>query len=43
LRAIGSRVEGVQGGGGEGITIIQGKRDLTTIRGGKEKYNINSG
>jgi hypothetical protein len=43
-QAIGNRVEGAQGGGGGGITIVQGRRDLaSTVRGGKEKYNINSG
>jgi hypothetical protein len=42
--AIGNRFEGAQGGGrggggGGGIIIDQGRRDYTTMRGGKEKYN----
>jgi hypothetical protein len=43
-QAIGNRVDEVQGGGGGGggIAIVQGRRDLATMRGGKEKYNINS-
>jgi hypothetical protein len=42
-QAIGDRVEGVQRGGGGGIAIVQGRKDLATMSGGKEKYNINSG
>jgi hypothetical protein len=42
-QAIGNRVEGVQEGGGEGIAIVQKRRDLATMSVGKEKYNINSG
>jgi hypothetical protein len=44
--AIGDRVERAQGGGGGGgggIAIVRGRRDLAMMRGGKEKYNINSG
>jgi hypothetical protein len=33
----------VQGGRGEGIAIIQGRRDFAKMRSGEEKYNINSG
>jgi hypothetical protein len=41
--AIGNWVDGVRGGGGGGgIAIVQGRRDFATMRGGKEKYNINS-
>jgi hypothetical protein len=42
-QVIGNRVDGVQGGGGGGIAIVQRRRDLATMRGGKEKYNINCG
>jgi hypothetical protein len=38
-QVIGNRVEGVQGGVVGGITIVQGRRDLATMSGGKEKYN----
>jgi hypothetical protein len=35
-----NKIDGAKGGGGgEGIAIIQGRRDLATMRGGKEKYN----
>jgi hypothetical protein len=42
-RVIGNRVEGAGGQGGGGIAIVRGRRDLVTMRGGKEIYNINSG
>jgi hypothetical protein len=38
--AIGDRLEEAKEGGGGGIDIVQGRRDLATMR---EKYNINSG
>jgi hypothetical protein len=42
-RVIGNRIEGAGGGGGGGrIAIVRGRRDLVTMRGGKEIYNINS-
>jgi hypothetical protein len=41
--AIGERVEKAQGGGRGRIAIIQERSDLATMRGGKEKYSINSG